>query len=273
MAQAGRENRDEGGELARQESIPWERGKFFRSYEKVLGHYIVQSVLEHMKPPSLLDVACGNGMLAGLLAPRFERVLGVDASSAHIAKAREAHPGIEFVHALAEDYVAEEPFSTITMINLLEHVVDPVALLARMMPNLAKDGVLIVNVPNAMAINRRIAKLMGTIKDEYELSPFDIDVAGHRRYYDMEKLVGDVNAAGFRVVARSGVFYKMLSSAQLNWFLENGLWEEGGFGWGRVGAEKAKDWRKAFCEASYEFGKERPEECNLIQVVAQKKET
>lgn len=264
-------DQDRQQELERQEAIPWERGKFFKAYEEVLGYYIVKSVLENMRPPSLLDIACGNGMLTAILAPQFQRVVGVDASSSLVAKAREAHPNIEFVHALAEDYCNSARFSTITILNLLEHVVDPVSLIARVSINLSPEGVLIVNVPNALAVNRRIAVLMGTLESEHELSPFDLNVAGHRRYYDMKTLVEHVEAAGLHVIKQSGVFYKMLSSPQLNWFLENGLWEEGGFGWGRVGAEKAKDWRHAFCEACYEYGKQHPEDCNLIYVVAQLK--
>lgn len=261
---------DKGTELERQEAICWERGKFFKTYEHTLGYYICKSVIDYMKPPSLLDVACGNGLLTRMLAPDFERVVGVDASPSLILSARKAYPHITFVHSLAEDYHDREKFSTITVLNLLEHVIDPVSLLTRIVVNLLPDGVMIVNVPNALAVNRRIAVLMGTLNNEYELSPFDINVAGHRRYYDMKMLVKDVEAAGLRVVQQGGVFYKMLSSPQLNWFLENGLWEEGGYGWGRVGVEKAKDWRKAFCEACYEFGKQRPEECNLIYVVAQR---
>jgi len=263
-------NLDKQSELQRQEAIPWERGTFFKAYEEVLGYYIVQSVIENLKPPSLLDIACGNGMLTNQLAPHFARIVGLDASAALIEKAREAYPQVEFVYALAEDYQPAETFTTITVLNLLEHVVDPVALLASIGNNLAPGGVLIVNVPNALAVNRRIAVLMGTLESEYELSPFDINVAGHRRYYDIKTLIADVEAAGLRVVKKSGVFYKMFSSPQLNWCLENGLWEEGGFGWGRVGAEKSKDWRKAFCDACYELGKQHPEDCNLIYVVAQR---
>jgi len=256
-------------ELERQEAIPWERGKFYKAYENVLGHYIVQSTLEHAKPPSLLDIACGNGIVTNQLAGLFSRVVGLDASSAHIKKAQEAYPHIEFIHALAEEFVSEEKFTTITVLNLLEHVIDPVGLLRSLTAHLHKDGVLIVNVPNALAVNRRIAKLMGSLESEYELSPFDINIAGHRRSYDMASFIYEIEEAGLKVVHRGGIFYKMLSSPQLNWLLEEGLWEEGGFGWGRVGAEKVKDWRQAFCDACYEYGKDHPEECNLIYAVAQ----
>lgn len=50
----------------------------------------------------------------------------------------------------------------------------------------------------------------------------------------------------------------------MDWFPNNGLWEEGGFGWGRVGAEERKDRREEFCHACYEIGKEHTNECNII---------
>lgn len=256
-------------ELNRQEAIPWERGRFYKAYENVLGQYIVKSTLQHIRLPSLLDIACGNGLITSHLAVPFDRVVGLDASSVHIKKAKESYPHIEFIHGLAEEYQSDEKFSTITVLNLLEHVVDPLGLLKIITRHLDTDGVLIVNVPNAMAVNRRIAKLMGSLESEYELSPFDINVAGHRRSYDMDTLTKEIEAAGLKVIHRGGVFYKMLSSPQLNWLLEEGPWEEGGFGWGRVGAEKSKDWRQAFCDACYEYGKTHPEECNLIYAVAQ----
>jgi 2-polyprenyl-3-methyl-5-hydroxy-6-metoxy-1,4-benzoquinol methylase len=254
-------------ELEKQELILWQRGKFFTQYENILGRYIVQSVLENMQPGRLLDLACGSGDLTGMMATHFAEVVGLDASSNHLADARLQHQGITFVHSLAEDYHDRNGFNTITMINLLEHVQNPPELLRAAARNLLPDGVLMAHVPNAMAINRKIAKIMGSLVDEYELSPFDINIAGHRRSYDLDLLHNDFEAAGLKIKKMGGVFYKMLSTPQINWLLENGPWEEGGFGWGRVGAEKEKDWRQAFCDACYEYGKQRPEDCNIIYAV------
>jgi 2-polyprenyl-3-methyl-5-hydroxy-6-metoxy-1,4-benzoquinol methylase len=258
-------------EMDKQEVFPWRRGEFFSSYENILGHYIVKSIIENLRPPSLLDLACGNGKLTSELAPFFKKTVGIDASRAHIEKAVESHPSIHFEHCLAEDFSSPGEFSTITMITLLEHVQDPVGLLEHAMANLAHGGVIIAHVPNALAVNRRIAKLMGSLADEYELSPFDIDVVGHRRAYDMEGLVRDFDKAGLKIIKTGGVFYKMLSQAQMDWFLKEGLWESGGFGWGRIGEEKTKDWRQAFCDACYEFGKQRPQDCNIIYAVGVRK--
>jgi len=254
-------------ELQKQDLFPWQRGKFFSQYENIIGRCIVKSVLENMQPGRLLDLACGNGDLTGMMAVHFAEVVGLDASSTHIAEARKQHPGLTFVHSLAEDYQDRQGFNTITMITLLEHVQNPPELLQVVARNLAPGGVLMAHVPNALAANRKIAKLMGSLADEYELSPFDINIAGHRRSYDLDLLRKDFEAAGLKIKKMGGVFYKMLSTPQINWLLENGPWEEGGFGWGRVGAEKEKDWRQAFCDACYEYGKQRHEDCNVIYAV------
>ena len=77
----------------------------------------------------------------------------------------------------------------------------------------------------------------------------------------------DIQSSGLKLVATGGVFYKMLSTPQMDWFLKNGLWADGGFGWGRVGAEN-RDWKAEFCRACYDYGKEYPEDCNVIYACA-----
>jgi 2-polyprenyl-3-methyl-5-hydroxy-6-metoxy-1,4-benzoquinol methylase len=253
-------------ELARQERFAWERAAYYDTYGAILGLYQAKACLEHAVGESLLDMPCGDGLVTRLLAPRFSRVVGVDASKEHLAKARERLPAeIELHHSLIENFESAESFGTITMLNVLEHVENPVVALQKASRLLSKDGVMIVHVPNAEAVNRKIAVLMGTLTHCAELSPFDVNVAGHRRAYTMESLLDDVRAAGLRITATGGVFYKMLSTPQMDWLLKNGPWKEGGFGWGRVGeGVEAKDWLAEFCRACYEYGKERPEDCNIV---------
>jgi 2-polyprenyl-3-methyl-5-hydroxy-6-metoxy-1,4-benzoquinol methylase len=251
-------------EKSRQEEFPWERSKFHTDYNAVLGHYKVVSCLEHARGRSLLDLACGDGLMTAMFSKRFERVVGVDASSKHVTEARKRLPSATFHDSLIEDFETDEKFDTVLLLDILEHVVDPVAVLRKAASFLGKDGVLIAHVPNANAINRRLAVLMGTLTSCDELSPFDLQIAGHRRSYEMHTLVADVEAAGLKVGDTGGIFYKMMSTAQIDWFLKNGLWEEGGFGWGRVGEEKSKDWKAEFCRACYELGKQQPTDCNIV---------
>jgi len=242
----------------------WSRTTFHSEYNRYLAQYKVESCMENMRGTSLLDLACGDGLMTGMFAQKMDRVVGVDANGKILEQARKRHPEIEFHESLVEDLNLTEKFDTVTMLDLLEHVVDPIALLQKAASFLNDDGVLIIHVPNAQAINRRLAVLMGTLESCEELSPFDINVAGHRRSYSLATLQQDIEKAGLTCQKTGGIFYKILSTPQMDWFLKNGLWEEGGFGWGRVGAEGTKDWKSAFCRASYELGKEHPGDCNII---------
>ncbi len=250
-------------EKQRQESFVWSRDAFHSEYNGFLAQYKVESCLELKRGDKLLDIACGDGLMTAMFAQEFKQVVGVDANGTHLKKARNRLPDVEFFECLIEEFETDKKFDTVTMLDLLEHVEDPVRVLQKAASFLEDDGVLIVHVPNAYAINRRLAVLMGTLTHCEELSPFDIQVAGHRRSYSMETLCADIRRAGLSVRSTGGIFYKILSTPQMDWFLKNGLWEEGGFGWGRVGGEQ-KDWKSEFCRASYELGKSQPEDCNII---------
>ena len=232
-----------------QETFVWSRTTFHSEYNRYLAQYKVESCLENIKGNSLLDLACGDGLITELLTKNISRVVGVDAN--------------------VEDLELREKFDTVTMLDLLEHVIDPIALIQKAASFLSDAGNLIIHVPNAHAINRRLAVHMGTLEYCEELSPFDLQIAGHRRSYSMKTLCDDIEKAGLKIVNTGGIFYKMLSTAQMDWFLKNGLWAEGGFGWGREGAAQ-KDWKAEFCRASYELGKQQPEDCNIIFAVITK---
>lgn len=246
-----------------QETFIWSRSKFHSEYNRYLAHYKVESCLENIRGDSLLDLACGDGMMTEMFARKVSHVVGVDANGSHLAEARKRLPAAEFHECLVEELQLNQKFDSVTMLDLLEHVVNPTELLQKAASFLNEDGVLIIHVPNTYSINRRLAVIMGTLKHCEELSPFDLQIAGHRRAYSIKTLCDDIKKAGLKVEKTGGIFYKMLSTAQMDWFLKNGLWEDGGFGWGRVGGEQ-KDWKAEFCRASYELGKQQPEDCNII---------
>lgn len=257
-------------EKSRQESFPWSRSTYHVAYNAVLAQFKAESCIENAAGRSLLDIACGDGLITEMLSRHFTRIVGVDASGKHLALARQRGLNAEFHESLIEDFNTSERFDSVLMLDLLEHVVDPDAILRKAASFLSRDGTLIVHVPNAVAINRRIAVHMGSLESCEELSPFDLNIAGHRRAYDSASLRAEIESAGLKVVKQGGVFYKMLSTPQMDWLLQQGPWAEGGHGWGRTGAEKSKDWRAAFCRACYEIGKERPDDCNIIYAVCQR---
>lgn len=256
-------------EIDRQENFPWHRTGYYPEYNTILGRYKIESCLRYMHDTSVLDLACGDGFLTSLYCHKFKRVVGVDASKKHLEEAQKRLPDVHFIHSLIEDLNLEEQFDNVLLMDILEHVRDPLQVIQTAARYLTPDGTLIIHVPNSNAINRRIAVLMGTLETCDELSPFDLNVAGHRRSYTRLSLIFEIEKAGLKVLDSGGIFFKMLSTPQMDWFLSQGLWDEGGFGWGRVGAEK-RDWKAEFCHACYEIGKEYPDDCNIIYAIVKK---
>nr|WP_281371558.1 class I SAM-dependent methyltransferase [Petropleomorpha daqingensis] len=78
---------------------------------------------------TLLDLGCGTGLFARAAADRGARVTGVDRDPAAVAMASAEVPEGRFVVGTAEHPPAG-PFDVVAAVQLLMHVVDPVAVLA-----------------------------------------------------------------------------------------------------------------------------------------------
>lgn len=105
---------------------------------------------------SVLDVGCGSGQLAAHLRSLGFQAAGLDPSPRACALARQ-HYGIEV--ACGDLRAAPWPASTfdaVTLFDVLEHLHDPVADLARARSLLKPGGVLVVKSPNFDALQARL---------------------------------------------------------------------------------------------------------------------
>jgi len=75
-----------------QQTFAWARSGIFASYNRILGYYQAQACLDFARGDSLLDLPCGDGTVTKMLSSRFDRVVGVDASRAHLEKAKSRLP-------------------------------------------------------------------------------------------------------------------------------------------------------------------------------------
>src|SRR5215216_4067526 len=57
----------------------------------------------------IVDLGCGTGGLTAQIAAAGAEVIGIDASPAMIARARESYPELRFEVAKGEDFAIEEP--------------------------------------------------------------------------------------------------------------------------------------------------------------------
>jgi SAM-dependent methyltransferase len=76
---------------------------------------------------------------------------GIEPSGTGSKYARDEH-GIDIYHGMIEEYLAahrDRRFDVITLLNVLEHLTDPVGILSQLSHVLASDGVLAIVVPDA----------------------------------------------------------------------------------------------------------------------------
>jgi SAM-dependent methyltransferase len=107
-------------------------------------HYVPQGVAAH------LDFGCGDGQFtAALRSKGISRNVGVDVSSEAIEKGRQQFPELEFIHISGSLPLpfADGEFSSVTMLDVIEHVDQQTAVLSELNRLLHDDGMLIVTVP------------------------------------------------------------------------------------------------------------------------------
>lgn len=105
----------------------------------------------------LLDVGAGIGQFAFFASESFE-VSGTEVSTTAIRIAREKY-GLDLIHGDLRDIsFGDERFDVITAFHVLEHVIDPGALMRRARELLAPGGILILAVPNELDSLRSAAR-------------------------------------------------------------------------------------------------------------------
>ncbi len=125
----------------------WEGGKV-RLYRDLVGE----------GPRRILDVGCGNGRFLSLLrefgCPDWQLV-GIDFDEDVVSECREA--GFEAHASRIEDFSeGEGSFDAIIMLQLIEHVEDPVQICQRVHALLRPGGHFIVETPNLAGLDYRI---------------------------------------------------------------------------------------------------------------------
>lgn len=107
------------------------------------------------RAPSYLDVGCGSGERVTYVAERgCPRSVGIDRYAFGKTASRGA---VELVNTEIVDYRPVERFAVVSMFHVLEHVENPHMILDHLRQAvLAPEGVLIVQVPNYGAFERRL---------------------------------------------------------------------------------------------------------------------
>ena len=133
----------------------------------------------------VLEVGCGEGYGAALLAGDAQRVIGLDYDAATVAHAAARYPQAAFVQAnLAALPMRSAAVDTVASLQVIEHVWDVPQFLGECLRVLRRDGTLLLTTPNRLTFSPG---------RDTPLNPF------HAHEYVADELAGQMTACGASV--------------------------------------------------------------------------
>lgn len=185
----------EGGTAGAREQ-QWLREGMFKDIIAVLN--------KHCRGKRLLEVGCGQGEFLALASENGFDVVGVEPSTeaARLAADRKlcVHPATLEQFAEVPKETTREGFDAVVLLNVLEHVPNPVDTMTRCKSLLKPEGILCVRVPNDFT------QLQHAAETSINKREWWIAVPDHINYFNFESLRRLFEGIGFDVVYNQGDF-------------------------------------------------------------------
>lgn len=206
---------------------------------------LLLGLLAKNMPSVVVEVGCGTDLLfhrvqaAGLPVRQWiivepsEMFADIARTAARKAKGLHVVPGfVEDVVAQVKDLCPTSP-DVVICSGVLHEVPEVPKVLEAVHQLLQGGGLLHANVPNSASLHRRLARAMGLIADEKQLTERNLALAQFR-VFDRQSLKHAVEAAGFAIEEQGGYFIKPFTHAQMQAIrpiltteVLDGLWELG----------------------------------------------
>jgi 2-polyprenyl-3-methyl-5-hydroxy-6-metoxy-1,4-benzoquinol methylase len=161
------------------------------------SHYYCRRLIGRSK--DVLDVGCGEGYFAELLAERGNRVVGID----HLPQAERASAFTEYLSCDLDDglgsalaSLGHRRFDIVLLQDVLEHLRRPEQMLLDCRKLLKPGGQVIVSLPNVANITVRLALLFG----RFEYAARGILDQTHLRFFTRASARRLLEANGFGIV-------------------------------------------------------------------------
>ena len=165
---------------------------------KYSSHYYAQQLTG--RNHDVLDVGCGEGFFAAEIVKQGNRVTGIDA----LPQASETPALVNYYSAdLNEglggviEQLQGKRFDRILMLDILEHLQRPERILQQCHEMLAKDGQIVVSVPNIANISVRLLLLLG----KFDYTERGILDRTHVRFFTRKTAKRFLTKAGYKIVA------------------------------------------------------------------------
>jgi len=164
---------------------------------------LYEMLLEY-KGSRILDVGCGNGVIAGRLLDAGFDVYGIDASATGINIANGTSPGRFFIHDIFSeklpDALSKFQFDVVISTEVIEHIYAPRKYIKLIENCLRPGGVVIISTPYHGYLKNLAMALTGKM-DKHFTVLWD---GGHIKFWSARTLSALLNEFGFKVTQFRG---------------------------------------------------------------------
>jgi SAM-dependent methyltransferase len=144
----------------------------------------------------VVDLACGEGYGAAVLARTAESVVGVDANPEAFEHARLKYRDVRFERDMVETWTGD--VDCVVFLQTIEHVMDPDAVLERVKRLIGQNGVAYVSTPNVLTLAPPGAERSGNPWHMREYRPEEFGALCARHFAGVD-LLGLFHARRLRV--------------------------------------------------------------------------
>jgi len=175
----------------------------------------VKNVVSWVKGPKILELGFGDGIWTEELIRNFGSSEIVDASKILLNDAKTKYGNkVKLYENLFEKFSPPYRYNSIIASYVLEHVINPVFILKKCKKWILHNGKIIILVPHAYSIHRRLGVEMGIIKRVDSLGEVDKSI-GHRRIYTIPQMENHIKKAGLKIKKKRGLFIKVLPNKEM----------------------------------------------------------
>ena len=149
----------------------------------------------------VLDIGCGTGSITSLIRDVCKAdIVGIEPNPERAEAA--AKKGLQIVHGIYDEHTPQRlgQFDIVLFADVLEHLVDPAAMLEAVKPALTPHGRVLASIPNVAHWTVRAKLLSGS----FDYRPTGIMDATHLRWFTRSSVRRLFDVAGYDIESYAG---------------------------------------------------------------------
>ena len=196
----------------------------FEKYQVEYRRKKIIEILEKYKPESLLEIGCGISPI-GLYYDTIGKYTIIEPSEmfCHTINEYFNRGRVEIINDyFSSSLIHDKDYDFILCSSLLHEIEKPDELLKEIYKVSNEKTIVHINVPNADSFHRILARKMGIINSNNEISNRNI-ILQQYRVFNMESLYELVRKNKFEIIEQGSYFLKPFTHEQMNLLMEKGI--------------------------------------------------